>query len=268
MTERDAYYMNRALRLAWRAMEEGDVPVGAVLLAGEEILGEGWNRGRILNDPTAHAEMMAIRIAASRTGNYRLSGATLYVTLEPCFMCFGAIEMERRALVLDPKNVTARISLGIAEGNTGHFRKELLDENAVIHDHPEREAAWAALGWAYASLGKWKEARFSEEKAVALRPSDSGARMVLGLALAHEGYLQEALLMEESAQKLNPGDEGIRRSLTFIRQEMTPPAPSEKPKNGFNPLLAPTPAPSSATATPGASQQMSPAPIRAPSVLH
>ncbi len=91
MTERDAYYMNRALRLAWRAMEEGDVPVGAVLLAGEEILGEGWNRGRILNDPTAHAEMMAIRIAASRTGNYRLSGATLYVTLEPCFMCFGAM---------------------------------------------------------------------------------------------------------------------------------------------------------------------------------
>ena len=179
-----------------------------------------------------------------------------------------AIEMERRALVLDPRNVTARISLGIAEGNTGHFRKEVLNENAVIHDHPEREAAWAALGWAYASLGKWKEARFSEEKAVSLRPSDSGARMILGLALAHEGYLQEALLMEESAQKLSPGDEGIRRSLTFIRQEMNPPAHSKKPKNGFNPLLTPTPAPSSATATPGASQQMSPPPIRAPSVLH
>lgn len=91
MTERDAFYMNRALRLAWRAMEEGDVPVGAVLLAGEDIIGEGWNRGRILNDPTSHAEMMAIRMAASRIGNYRLSGATLYVTLEPCFMCFGAM---------------------------------------------------------------------------------------------------------------------------------------------------------------------------------
>jgi len=179
-----------------------------------------------------------------------------------------AIEMERRALILDPQNVTARISLGIAEGNTGHFRQEVREENVVLREHPEKEAAWAALGWAYGSLGQWKEARFSEEKAISIRPSDAGARMILGLALAHEGYLQEALMMEKSAQKLSPSDEGIRRSLTYIKQEMNPPSQSKKQKNGFNPLLAPTLAPPSATATPGASQQMSPSPIRAPSVLH
>lgn len=83
--------MVRALELARKAMEEEEVPVGAVLLLGGEIVGEGRNRGRTSSDPTAHAEMTAIRMAASRLGNYRLAGATLYVTLEPCFMCFGAM---------------------------------------------------------------------------------------------------------------------------------------------------------------------------------
>ncbi len=91
MTSRDVFWMQEALLRARKAMDEKDVPVGAVLLLGEEIIGEGWNRGRATNDPTAHAEMVAIRMAASRLGNYRLAGASLYVTLEPCFMCFGAM---------------------------------------------------------------------------------------------------------------------------------------------------------------------------------
>jgi tRNA(adenine34) deaminase len=83
--------MRLALQLARRAGEEGEVPVGAVLIDGGEVIGEGWNRPIGLNDPTAHAEIMALRAGAVRLGNYRLSGTTLYVTLEPCAMCLGAV---------------------------------------------------------------------------------------------------------------------------------------------------------------------------------
>jgi len=87
----DSDFMRQALQLARRAGEEGEVPVGAVLVSGGELVGEGWNRPIGLNDPTAHAEIMALRAAAVRLGNYRLSGTTLYVTLEPCAMCMGAV---------------------------------------------------------------------------------------------------------------------------------------------------------------------------------
>lgn len=85
-------WMRRALELARRAEAEGEVPVGAVLVRGDEILGEGWNRPIGLNDPTAHAEIQALRAATARLGNYRLPEETiLYVTLEPCPMCAGAL---------------------------------------------------------------------------------------------------------------------------------------------------------------------------------
>jgi tRNA(adenine34) deaminase len=87
----DSDFMRQALQLARRAREEGEVPVGAVLVSGEEVVGEGWNRPIALSDPTAHAEIMALRAGAVRLGNYRLSGTTLYVTLEPCVMCMGAV---------------------------------------------------------------------------------------------------------------------------------------------------------------------------------
>jgi tRNA(adenine34) deaminase len=87
----DSDFMRQALQLARRAGEEGEVPVGAVLVSGGEVVGEGWNRPIGLNDPTAHAEIMALRAGAVRLGNYRLSGTTLYVTLEPCAMCMGAV---------------------------------------------------------------------------------------------------------------------------------------------------------------------------------
>jgi tRNA(adenine34) deaminase len=83
--------MRKALALAARAEAHGEVPVGAVLVRDGAVIGEGWNRPIGLADPTAHAEIVALRDAATRERNYRLPGTTLYVTLEPCVMCAGAI---------------------------------------------------------------------------------------------------------------------------------------------------------------------------------
>ncbi len=88
--QEDLSFMRAALGLA-RSGSMVDVPVGAVVVVGGEIVGEGRNQGLPLHDPTAHAEIVAIRMAAAHFRNYRLPDATLYVTLEPCAMCFGAI---------------------------------------------------------------------------------------------------------------------------------------------------------------------------------
>jgi len=91
MSEVDANYMARALELARRARDEGEVPVGALVVVGDYIVGEGWNRPISSRDPSAHAEIAALRDAAQNLRNYRLPGATLYVTIEPCTMCLGAL---------------------------------------------------------------------------------------------------------------------------------------------------------------------------------
>ena len=83
--------MREAMRLADEAARAGEVPVGAVVVARGEIVGRGWNQPIGRRDPTAHAEIVALRDAAAALGNYRLPGCTLYVTLEPCVMCVGAI---------------------------------------------------------------------------------------------------------------------------------------------------------------------------------
>lgn len=83
--------MRHAMALAQRAKASGEVPVGAVVVEQGEVIGEGWNLPISTQDPSAHAEMMAVREAAKRRGNYRLPGATLFVTLEPCPMCAGAL---------------------------------------------------------------------------------------------------------------------------------------------------------------------------------
>lgn len=83
--------MRQALQLAGRGAIEGEVPVGALIVKDGEVIGEGWNQPIGTHDPSAHAEMLAMRAAAQRLGNYRLPGSTLYVTLEPCVMCAGAI---------------------------------------------------------------------------------------------------------------------------------------------------------------------------------
>lgn len=98
--EIDIAWMQQALSLARRAEAAGEVPVGAVIVQGETVLGEGWNCPIISHDPSGHAEIVALRAAGQRLGNYRLAGATLYVTLEPCPMCAGAIVHGRVARVV------------------------------------------------------------------------------------------------------------------------------------------------------------------------
>ena len=91
VTATDERWMRRALRLAGQAGASGEVPVGALVVRDDAILGEGWNRPIGQCDPTAHAEVQALRAAAQAVGNYRLPGAVLYSTLEPCPMCAGAL---------------------------------------------------------------------------------------------------------------------------------------------------------------------------------
>jgi tRNA(adenine34) deaminase len=109
---KDEEYMHRALELARRAQDEGEVPIGAVVVLDGEIIGEGWNRPIAASDPTAHAEIQAIREAARKLGNYRLTSATLYVTLEPCDMCIGAMFHARVARAVygasDPKKLVLK----------------------------------------------------------------------------------------------------------------------------------------------------------------
>jgi tRNA(adenine34) deaminase len=103
----DEHWMHVALALARRAAAAGEVPVGAVLVLDNELIGEGWNRPIGAHDASAHAEIQALRDAGRRVGNYRLPGTTLYVTLEPCVMCAGAVIHARVAQVVygapDPK---------------------------------------------------------------------------------------------------------------------------------------------------------------------
>jgi tRNA(adenine34) deaminase len=107
----DELWMEEALRLALRSAAAGEVPVGAVLVRDQEVLGRGWNQVIAAHDASAHAEIMALREAGERVGNYRLCGADLYVTLEPCAMCAGALVQARiRRLIigaLDPKSGAA-----------------------------------------------------------------------------------------------------------------------------------------------------------------
>ncbi|MCE9640916.1 MAG: tRNA adenosine(34) deaminase TadA [Betaproteobacteria bacterium] len=105
----DENYMQEALVLAAEAQTRGEVPVGAVVVKDGQIIGRGYNQPISSNDPTAHAEVVAMRDAAARTGNYRLTGCELYVTLEPCVMCAGAIMHAR----------VVRLVYGAADPKTG-----------------------------------------------------------------------------------------------------------------------------------------------------
>lgn len=121
----DADYMNMALELARQAAALGEVPVGAVVVRDGEVIGRGFNRPIGDHDPSAHAEIAALRDAGQRVGNYRLPGATLYVTLEPCTMCIGAMFHARIARVVfgacDPKTGAAGSVLDLfAESRLNH----------------------------------------------------------------------------------------------------------------------------------------------------
>jgi tRNA(adenine34) deaminase len=121
----DKVWMQEALVLARKAEEEGEVPVGAVLVQDNKILGQGWNRPVASHDPSAHAEIQAIRHAGSLVGNYRLPGSTLYVTLEPCTMCAGAIIHAR----------IKRLVFGAYDPRTGAIESvaQILDQSH--HNH-------------------------------------------------------------------------------------------------------------------------------------
>ena len=125
----DEHYMHLALALADQAGARGEVPVGALIVRDGEIVGEGCNGPIGGNDPTAHAEIMALRDAGQRLGNYRLPGCTLYVTLEPCAMCAGAILHARLARVVygarDPKT-------GVHGSILDLFAEERLNHHTTV----------------------------------------------------------------------------------------------------------------------------------------
>jgi len=113
--------MRYAFRLAQRAEQQGEVPVGAIVVKDEQCIAEGWNSSIATHDPTAHAEMVALRKAGLALENYRLTGATLYVTLEPCVMCMGAISHARvERLVFgafDPKRGAVCHALSLSDAS-------------------------------------------------------------------------------------------------------------------------------------------------------
>lgn len=127
----DEEFLRRALVLAGRAESEGEVPVGAVVARGGEVIGEGWNQPIGLGDPTAHAEIVAIREAARALGNYRLEGCTLYVTLEPCVMCAGAMVHARVGRVVfgarDIRFGGVRSKFQIADSELLNHRVEVVE---------------------------------------------------------------------------------------------------------------------------------------------
>ncbi len=121
----DEYFMQKALSLAEQAASEGEVPVGALVVVGNDIIGEGWNRPIGTNDPTAHAEIIALRTAAKAASNYRLVNSTLFVTVEPCSMCAGALIHAR----------VGRLVYGCSEPKSGVIESNgcLLQANYINH---------------------------------------------------------------------------------------------------------------------------------------
>lgn len=138
----DELWMRHALNLASRAAQTGEVPVGALVVLDGQIIGEGGNAPIASADPTAHAEIAALRDAARRLGNYRLPGATLYVTLEPCAMCAGAMLHARVSRVVfgapDPKT-------GAAGSVIDLFAEQRLNHHAVVRGGVLQEECAALL---------------------------------------------------------------------------------------------------------------------------
>lgn len=130
MESNDEVFMQAALDLARQAAAVDEVPVGAVVVVDGKIVGRGYNQPIIRHDPTAHAEVMALRDAAQRLGNYRLPDSTLYVTLEPCVMCSGAIMHAR----------VGRVVFGARDPKTGAAGSVVnLYEEAKLNHHAEIE---------------------------------------------------------------------------------------------------------------------------------
>ncbi|MPZ19625.1 MAG: tRNA adenosine(34) deaminase TadA [Luteitalea sp.] len=129
--ERDERFMHLAMDEARKAADKGEVPIGAVVVLDDEIIGAGHNRPITASDPTAHAEIEALRAAASRIGNYRLTSAELFVTVEPCLMCVGATVHARVARVVfgtrEPKAGAARSTMRAFEHPALNHRVEVVE---------------------------------------------------------------------------------------------------------------------------------------------
>jgi tRNA(adenine34) deaminase len=136
VTDTDIQFMDEALRLAYKAEANGEVPVGAVLVADGEIIGRGSNAPISLSDPTAHAEIQALREAAGHSKNYRLKDATLYVTLEPCPMCAGAMVHARVERLVygcsDPRSGAAGTVFNIVQADELNHRLDVT--HGVLED--------------------------------------------------------------------------------------------------------------------------------------
>lgn len=135
LVDADEQFMREALRLARLGAAAGEVPVGAVVVANGEIIGRGWNAPVARNDPTAHAEILALREAGERMANYRLEGAALYCTLEPCVMCAGALVAAR----------IGRVVFGGRDLRFGGVRSKfrLADSDVLNHQAEVREGLLA-----------------------------------------------------------------------------------------------------------------------------
>lgn len=130
MNNQDEAWMQEALKLAQKAEAEGEVPVGAVIVCEGEIIGQGWNHPIAAHDPTAHAEIVALRAAAQALENYRLTDTTLYVTLEPCPMCAGAMVHARVGRLVfgasDPRAGAAGTVFNLAQAGALNHQLEVM----------------------------------------------------------------------------------------------------------------------------------------------
>lgn len=153
----DQAFMQLALEQAQRAWDLGEVPVGAVVVRDGEVIATGCNQPIGLHDPTAHAEIVALRAAAAKLGNYRLPGCTLYVTLEPCAMCSGAMMHAR----------LARVVYGALDPKTGACGSVLdLFGQPQLNHHTEVEGGVMA-----AQAGAMLKAFFAERRAASRKPA-------------------------------------------------------------------------------------------------
>jgi len=153
--DQDEIWMRHALVLAERAEQQGEVPVGAVLVLDGQVIGEGWNQSVGRHDPTAHAEILALREGGARLGNYRLVDSTLYVTLEPCVMCAGALIHSR----------IGRLVYGAADPKTGAAGSvfSLLDDPR--HNHLVQVSGGILAGECSEQLSAFFRRRRQQQKA-------------------------------------------------------------------------------------------------------
>lgn len=161
LTAQDEHWMQAALKLAECAAEVGEVPVGAVVVLDGEVIGEGWNHPISGHDPTAHAEIMALRAAAQKVENYRLVDADLYVTIEPCTMCAGAIVHAR----------IRRVVYGATEPKSG-----AVCSNGQVFDQPWMNHRVESVGGVLAERCSERISQFFQQRRAEKKAAKQAAR--------------------------------------------------------------------------------------------